>query len=69
MVKRVKRFVLFVLFSLVFQLIHNRVAEGTGEGEKFGIKVGIPSAEAKCCPAGTKRLDSKGNCCMSDNCY
>ena len=59
MVKKIKRFVLFVLFSMVFQLIHNKIQnENTDQSLKL-----IPSAEAKCCPEGSDHLDGNKNCC------
>ena len=79
MVKKIKRFIVFVLFSMVFQLIHNKVQ--TGENDQ-NLKL-IPSAEAKCCPQEADHVDSNGNCCTTkqsctdkngnccdcDNCY
>ena len=69
MVKKIKRFVIFMLFSLFFQLFHLKTSDETNEGQKFIPQLGASSAEAKCCPVGTKKLDSNGNCCMSDDCY
>lgn len=74
MVKKVKRFIVFVLFSLFFQLLHGRTQTGTGAEQGLNL---IPSAEAKCCPAGSNHLDSNGGCCKPDqthedengNCY
>ena len=58
MVKKIKKFVVFILFSMVFQLIHNKIQSGESDQ---GLKL-IPSAEARCCPAGSTRLDDNGNC-------
>ena len=62
MVNKVKRFVVFVLFSFIFQLIHVKVAEEASEEQKFNIRAGVSSAEAKCCPPESTGLDSYGNC-------
>lgn len=71
MVKKVRRFVVFVLFSMFFQLLNGKTTE-----EQGAVKVGIASAEARCCPAGSTFLDANGNCCYPDsqidmdgNCY
>ena len=59
MVNKVKKYIVFVLFSMLFQLLHNKI-QGVNEGSGFFL---VPSAEAKCCPAGTTHLDSDGRCC------
>ena len=63
MVKKVKRFVVFILFSIFFQLIHNKIA-GTNEDNSFRL---IPSAKALCCPPETEYVKD-GKCCTKDSC-
>ena len=60
MVKKIKRFVVFVLFSMIFQLIHGRLQNGASGEQELKL---VPSAEAKCCPANETTLDRNGNCC------
>jgi len=69
MVKKVKRFIVFVLFSLFFQLLHVKTSDGTNEGQNIGPRLGVPSAEAKCCPPGSTGLNRNGECCSGDDCY
>ena len=62
MVKKIKRFVLFVLFSMVFQLIHNKIQNGNADQS---LKL-VPSAEAKCCPVDKDHVDKHGKCCAPE---
>lgn len=71
MVKKVRKFIVFVLFSMFFQLLNGKTTE-----DQRTVRLGIPSAEARCCPAGSTFLDARGECCgpwnnidMDGNCY
>ena len=75
MVKKVKRIIVFMLFSLFFNMLSNKTETGSSKA-KLAWSV-VPSAEAKCCPAGSDHLDNNGNCCKPEqtnmdsegNCY
>lgn len=57
MVKKVKRFIVFVLFSFFYSLMSGKLTNHSGK-----IEIGTNEAEAKCCPAGSVSLDKYGNC-------
>ncbi len=63
MVKKVRRYVIFMLFTLCCSLL-SMGRHQTPQG-KSQLKFGFSSAEAKCCKPGAF-LDSDGKCCMTD---
>jgi len=58
MVKKVKRFFIFALFMMIYplasrQISNQKAAQMTGIGRWSPFRLGIPPANAKCCPEGS----------------
>jgi len=66
MIKGIKKFVIFTLFALCYSMQYQRGEqrfERIGKGLSLtASRIGVSTAEAKCCPAGSIGVRDDGTC-------